>query len=191
MSPPSSIALFGGTFDPIHQGHIHIAEKAQHQLFLDSVIFLPCRQSPHKLDQKSVDEGHRLKMCELAIQPYPWAQVNDHDITAPLPSYSWKTAEHFKELFPEATLYWLMGTDQWNALHRWARYEYLLSLVSVIVCTRGDRPLENREYAPYVIECSHPASATGIRDAIHSGQNTEWLEQPVKDYIDHHALYGM
>ena len=113
---PQRICLFGGTFDPIHLGHTHIARAAVEQLELDLVLFLPCRQSPHKTDQQHADAKHRLAMCRLATADFPWAEVNDHDLTSPPPSYSWRTAQAMQKNFPLAQLYWLMGTDQWDAL---------------------------------------------------------------------------
>ncbi len=188
---PRSIALFGGTFDPIHQGHVQVTEMAKQELGLDSVIFLPCRKSPHKLDTRSALTEHRLAMCELAVADYTWAEVHDHDLTAPSPSYSWKTAEYFKGAFPKAKLYWIMGTDQWNALHKWARYEYLLSLVSMIVCTRGSESLKERELTPHVIPSEHPASSSAIRNALRQGEEAQWLHSSVKDYIQEQRLYNL
>ena len=79
--PPQKICLFGGTFDPIHLGHIHIASMAVEKLGLDRVIFLPCQQSPHKPGQQHADARHRLAMCKLATHAFDWAEVDDHDLS--------------------------------------------------------------------------------------------------------------
>jgi len=185
-----SICLFGGTFDPIHAGHLHIAKEAVDQLQLDQLIFLPCRQSPHKLDSKFASGEHRLTMCNIAISDQEWAQVDDHDMLAPTPSYSWKTAEYFKLKFPNAKLYWLLGTDQWNALQHWDRIDYLAELLSFIVCTRGDAALVTHPFEPIILPTDHPASSTMIRNTLATDQPAQWLDQDVEQYIQQHQLYS-
>ena len=189
MSHTPSIALFGGTFDPIHLGHIHIAQLAQESLQLEKVIFLPCRKSPHKLDVKTASDQHRLSMCKLATEDLDWAEVHDHDLTTPAPSYSWKTVEFFKRQYPEAKLHWLMGTDQWNALDRWNRHEHLASMVDFIVCTRGCDALAPLPYNKKVITSEHPASASAIREAYAENSPPQWLDKKVAEYISEHRIY--
>ncbi len=189
MTSPQSLCIFGGTFDPIHEGHIEVASLAHRTLDLDQVVFLPCRKSPHKLSQQTATADQRLDMCKLAINGHPWAQLNTHDLDSPAPSYSWKTAEHFRSLHPDAKLYWLLGTDQWNALHRWSRYQHLAELVDFIVCSRGHEKLSERSFTPTIIKMQHPASATKIRETISSNLPPEWLNEKVLEYIHLHKLY--
>ncbi len=184
------ICLFGGTFDPIHLGHLHIAEAAMHALKLDRVIFLPCRQSPHKSEQAHAGSGHRLEMCRLATSGLEWAEVDDHDLTAETPCYSWRTAEYFAAKFPQAQLFWLMGTDQWRALPRWNRPDHLASLVEFIVFTRGQNPEPREGYKLHSIKGDHPASATMIRSSGGGKLHTEWLAPEVASYILSHGLYS-
>lgn len=189
------ICLFGGTFDPIHLGHIHIARKAKEAFELEKVIFLPCKQSPHKQSKQHAEEKHRLAMCKLAISELPWAEVDDFDLTAPPPSYSWRTAESFAKKYPDSRLYWLMGTDQWEALPRWSRPEYLASLVEFIVFARGEFPKARPSYQLHALKGNHPASATAIRNELHSikppnkAYSHEWLSPKVTKYILQHKLY--
>ncbi|WP_035604857.1 adenylyltransferase/cytidyltransferase family protein, partial [Haloferula sp. BvORR071] len=89
---PQSIALFGGTFDPIHEGHLQIAADARALLTLDQVRFLPCHTSPHKEGIRSAPAADRLAMVQLAIREQPWAVADDHDLVCPQPAYSWRTA---------------------------------------------------------------------------------------------------
>ena len=84
MSAPFRIALFGGTFDPIHEGHLEIAEKAHTALSLDQVLFLPCRQSPHKKSGPLASEEDRLQMIKLATQELDWASVSDFELQPPI-----------------------------------------------------------------------------------------------------------
>ena len=187
-----SICLFGGTFDPIHNGHIQIASLAMESLQLDKVIFLPCHKSPHKLDKKSATSEARLEMCELAITTLPWAEVSDYEVKKAGTSYSYETASYFKELYPDSTLYWLMGTDQWNSLSKWKHPEILASKVTFIICQRGTAELQQHDYKHHFISSDHPASSTAIRTNIETGNslsNTPWLNKKVAEYIATQQLY--
>lgn len=186
---PARICLFGGTFDPIHLGHIHIAQAAVSKLALDTVIFLPCQQSPHKQNQQHTSAAHRLAMCRLATAPYPWAEVDDYDLTAPPPSYSWRVAETMRARHPGARLFWLMGTDQWDALPRWNRPDHLTSLVEFIVFSRGNPPKAIPGFRLHPLAGNHPASATAIRQSAPQQLKTDWLHPAVAEYIRKHQLY--
>jgi len=189
---PQKVCLFGGTFDPIHRGHLHIAEAAIRELNLDQLIFLPCRKSPHKADIQSASGTDRLAMCQLAIEGMEKVSVDDFDLTASEPSYSWRTVEHMQKRFPEARLFWLMGTDQWQALPRWNRVEHLASMVEFIVFTRGEKPAPRKGFRMHSINGHHPASATEIRKAAAANEQElqlEWLEDSVLRYIQAHHLY--
>jgi len=187
---PTKICLFGGTFDPIHLGHTHIAKKAVAKLGLDQIIFLPCRQSPHKLGQQHASPDDRLAMCRLATTDYPWATVDDFDLVSPPPSYSWRTAEEMQQRHPSSQLYWLMGTDQWDALPQWSHPEKLAKLVKFIVFTRGSAPHPRDGFQMHAISGNHPASATAIRNAPNSDQSKDWLHPAVQTYLRQHKLYG-
>jgi len=185
------ICLIGGTFDPIHLGHTYIASKCQRELGMDKVIFLPCRQSPHKLTKQNAPDHHRLKMCQLAIADLPWAEVDDYDLLAPSPSYSWRTAEVFQERFPNAQLYWLMGTDQWEVISKWARAEHLASIVKFIVVSRGEEPLALDGFSCIPLSGAHTASATAIRNAPNSPVAHAHLHKDVLSYIRENKLYSV
>jgi nicotinate-nucleotide adenylyltransferase len=190
QSPQTKICLIGGTFDPIHLGHTYIALAAKKALDLDKVIFLPCKQSPHKLDIETASDNHRLRMCELATENLSWAEVSDYDLTAPPPSYSWRTAEHFSKLYPDAELFWLMGTDQWNSLPRWARAEYFSELVKIIVYHRGNVPQPISGFSNININGSHPASATAVRSDLTTSKAVRWIHPKVAEYIKENKLYA-
>lgn len=183
------ICLFGGTFDPIHLGHTHIAAAAVKALGLDRVIFLPCQQSPHKPGQHHASGQDRLAMCQLAVEGLSWAEVDDYDLITPAPSYSWRTAEAMHSRSPNADLYWLMGTDQWQVLHQWSRPEELIRLVKFIVFTRGETPQPRAGYRMHAIDGNHPASATAIRESLTSSDATSSLHPEVANYIHAHNLY--
>ena len=189
MKAKKKICLIGGTFDPIHLGHTYIAEKCYRELHMDKVIFLPCKQSPHKLNKKNAADHHRLAMCKLATSSFPWAEVDDYDLTAPAPSYSWRTAEIMQQRYPEAELYWLMGTDQWEAILKWNRAEYLATIVNFIVITRSEKPQQIENFSFKQISGSHTASATSIRKKPLSPLAKAWLNPLVNAYIKEHQVY--
>lgn len=188
------IALFGGTFDPVHEGHLEVAENAVTSLGLDRVIFLPCRQSPHKSKAAGASEEERLEMLRLVTNGLPWAEVSDWEYHQPLPSYSWRAAEVFLQKYPHAQLYWLMGWDQWEVLPTWNRFEYLASLVAFIVHARDGVQgefLQHPEAEVEFVSGNHPASSSEIRTAMGAGDviPSGWLSPGVAEFITDRALY--
>ncbi len=191
MPPPRKIALFGGTFDPVHLGHIHLARLAQEALSLDEVRFLPCRISPHKSGTAPASAEDRLKMLELATATLPWAVIDDFEITQQGPSFSYLTAEAMQKRFPTDHLFWIMGGDQWAALPTWKHPEKLARCVEFIVLSRGST-LENLEnFRHHRVSGEHPATATAIRSAFASGVTSHpWLHPQVAAWIVKNQLYS-
>jgi nicotinate-nucleotide adenylyltransferase len=190
MPNPLRIALFGGTFDPVHRGHMQIARSAVEALDLNLVVFIPCRQSPHKDRATAADESERLAMLELATADIPWAEVSDLETYLPPPSYSWITAETMHEIFPTDRLFWLLGEDQWNAVATWARPDYLADLVEFIVHSRGGRPAPKPGFRAHFIHGDHPASSSEIRRDAPGQLHSEWLHPNVERFIKANGLYG-
>ncbi|MFM1558623.1 MAG: nicotinate (nicotinamide) nucleotide adenylyltransferase [Roseibacillus sp.] len=190
MSQPLRIALFGGTFDPVHCGHLRVARNALEALNLDRIIFIPCRQSPHKEDGTLASEDDRLEMLHLALEDHPWAVVSEIEMLLPPPSYSWVTAEAMKEVYPEARLFWLMGSDQWSVIQSWARPDHLADLVEMIVHDRENSHQLQPGFRSHFIHGAHPASATAIRDQTPISLRSDWLEPKVERFIRSHGLYG-
>jgi len=165
-----NICLFGGSFDPVHSGHLSIAEAAQACANLDKVIFLPAACSPFKTGKQTMFAGEeRMEMLRLATQDYPWAEISDLDLALPPPSWSWRLVEHYRQQYPHDKLLWLMGTDQWEQLHRWARYDYLIEQLTFIVYHRSAPPQPREDAQAIFISGNHPASSSTIRDALLSG----------------------
>jgi nicotinate-nucleotide adenylyltransferase len=184
------IGLFGGTFDPVHLGHMHLAALAKDALGLDVVRFLPCQISPHKTGTAPASGEDRVEMLRLAIQGLPWAVVDDFELQQSGPSYSYQTAEAMAERFPGARLFWIMGGDQWDALPRWKHPERLADHVEFAVLCRGEPPLAREGFRLHLIQGDHPASATAIRAAISSGANIpQWLPPAVASWIEEKGLY--
>jgi len=190
MSSTRRIGLFGGTFDPIHAGHLEIARRAREAMALDEVRFLPCHTSPHKPGVRSAPPEDRLEMVRLATRDLPWAVADDHDLTAPQPAYSWRTAEEMARRYPAARLFWIMGADQWRALPRWQHPERLAERVEFIVSARDGVPEPRPGWRMRVTPGEHPASATAIRSGLAEGKAPPgWLDPAVAAYIREKGLY--
>ena len=191
MNLVRKIAIFGGTFDPVHLGHVHLARLAVEALGLDEVRFIPCRISPHKLDQLPTAATDRLEMLRLATAALPWAVVDDLEITREGPSFSYQTAEIMAQRFPGSRLFWIMGEDQWDALLSWAEPRKLAALVEFVVFARSGRiPAPREGYRMHSLTGEHPASATTLRSLIASDAPLPpWLHPEVAEWIRARRLY--
>lgn len=190
MAVGTRIALFGGTFDPVHLGHLSMAQRAHDQLSLGEVRFLPCRVSPHKQQLPPSPAEARLQMLRLATEDQPWAVVDDSELHREGPSYSWRTAEDMQQRFPDSRLFWIMGSDQWEVLETWDQPERLAELVEFIVVARGGTPRPRPGCLMHVLTDVHPASASEIRVQLGRGSlGHPWLDPRVADYITANRLY--
>ena len=193
---PLRVALFGGSFDPIHLGHVFIAQRAQQEIGLDKVIFIPAHRSPFKKQSCPTAAAHRLAMVALATRELPWAVVSDYETALADTSYSWRTAEHFRSELQESgqqtlALYWILGTDQWSQLTSWSRAPYLARLVEFIVfCRDEETPQTNPPFRGHFIKGSFAASSTAIRAQLAAGTREGLpLDAQVLEYITANRLY--
>ncbi len=131
------VGVLGGTFDPVHYGHLIIAEEALARLLLARVIFVPAKDPPHKLHQSHAPAGDRLRMLQLAIAGNPCFAVSAVDLARPGPSYTVDTLAILQEeLGPEAELYFIMGLDSLANILTWHRPAGILARARLVVATR-------------------------------------------------------
>ena len=130
------IALFGGAFDPIHYGHMSLAESAYEKFKLDRVIFVPSGKPPHKCPA-SAHKIHRLEMVKLAIRDNPHFTVSDYELKKSGKSYTYQTIEYFKQKYPGDELFFLMGIDLFLTFNTWEKSRQLLDMCKFLV---GIRP---------------------------------------------------
>lgn len=187
---PERVALFGGTFDPVHLGHTEIARAARNSLQLDLVVFIPCRQSPHKDAPTVATQEQRLAMLALALAAESWATISDIELRLPQPSFSWLTAEALSQTYPDSNLYWLMGADQWDTIEQWERPSHLSELVEFIVHARDKEPADKNGFSAHHITGQHPASASEIRKQPHARSSEEWLHPDVARYLKEESIYS-
>ncbi|MDP4624951.1 MAG: nicotinate (nicotinamide) nucleotide adenylyltransferase [Akkermansiaceae bacterium] len=184
------IGIFGGSFDPIHEGHIHLANLARTSAGLDEVWFLPCHISPHKKDRPPTPGETRVKWLELALADIPWAKIEPVELRSESPSYSWHTLQTLYEEYPGNEWFWIMGGDQWTALHTWSKPEILANLASFIVLARDGSVIEERPgFRLHLVHGEHPASSTEIRRALEAGEKgIPFLDPAVELEISQHPL---
>lgn len=215
MSRPHrpAIGVFGGTFDPIHFGHLRPALEVGETLGLQQVRMLPSANPPHR-SSPSAPAVHRLAMLERAVAGQPLLCADDCELRREGPSYMVDTLRHFRSVHPDSPLVLVVGQDAANGLDSWHRWRDLFELAHIVVMLRpgqaanyGDElgRMIDRRAAPSAGELHHrPAgltfslpvsqldiSATEIRALVGAGRSIAYLTPPaVAGYIAHHGLYA-
>jgi nicotinate-nucleotide adenylyltransferase len=192
------IGLYGGTFDPVHLGHLRAAESAREGLGLDLVAFLPAAVPPHRGDAPLSPAADRLAMARLATAPHPGFEAWDAELRRPGPSYTVETVSFLLGERPGDTFVLVVGSDTWPEIPSWREPERLLSLVQVAVVDRpgypgpaGAPPFPGARGVTRVEGPSLPISATAIRERARLGRSVRFLvPDAVADYIATRRLYA-
>lgn len=198
--------FYGGTFDPIHQGHLQSALFVQQYCQLDSLDLLPCHLPPHRDSPSS--SLHRAEMVRLAIAPYPQLQLNLLELSRDTPSYTVDTLEQLQQQYPGDILCFVIGMDSLAYLTRWHRWQDMLTLCHLLVLQRpgystadGDAPALLQQFGTDSFAklthttCGHilllPNPTTDVSaTAIRAGAAAQALQIPaVQTYIRQHGLY--
>ncbi len=191
MAGGKKIAIFGGTFDPVHEAHLVVAREAATRFELDQVLFVPAAHPPHKRGATAAAFEHRYRMIELACQ------AGERFVPSRLeegegPSYSILTIEKLRrQLTPEDRIFFLIGADAFAEIRTWHRWQDVIRLVEFIVVTRPGHDYEVPEGARvYRLETvTLPVSSSEIRDKLAAGEDVAELPPAVRDYIRAHNLY--
>lgn len=208
--------IMGGTFNPIHNGHLKIADEFLAALQLDRVLFIPAASPPHKCNKNLLPFKHRLEMVKRAIADRPAFIANDIESQRPGKSYSVDTLEQLQKLYPDDELYFLIGMDSLHNLHSWHQYQRLFELCHLVIARRPGSETPTSAAALPVAICQefcydsvlktfcHSSghflsfleetfiniSSTEIRRAIEHNQPIDTLvPAAVNDYIQTHLLY--
>lgn len=198
------IVLFGGSFDPVHRGHVAVADAVQAALKPERLLWLPARQAPHKPDQSPAGDADRCALLELALAGRANEQIDARELQRPGPSYTVDTVAEIAAENPGAELWLVVGADMLDQLHQWKDVERLLQLTRVLVAPRprfGPERLDNLrrrlpgEVGPRLRARMLPmkpvaASSTEVRERIRKGEScAELLPPGVEDALRKRGLY--
>ncbi|MFM1941543.1 MAG: nicotinate-nucleotide adenylyltransferase [Verrucomicrobiota bacterium] len=187
------LAIFGGSFDPVHIGHLLVAQAAREELGLDQVCFVPAAKSPFKPDSEPAPAGLRLRMLRLALAGLPWCRVDDQEISRGGFSYTIETIRRYTEDYPEAELHWIIGADHVGGLPQWREAGELAQLVRFIVV---QRPTEPQAPLPFPFQGVYlrgfplALSSSQIRSRVQQGLSIRLLTtETVAELIHKNRLY--
>ncbi|GAA0124327.1 hypothetical protein UT300019_02280 [Clostridium sp. CTA-19] len=180
-------AIFGGTFDPIHNGHMNIAYEALYKLKLDKIIFVPSGNPPHK-DKRNVTDGRiRYDIVNAAINGEKYFEIDDYEIVRDEASYTYKTLEHFKKIESNTDWYFIVGADSLLEIEKWKNVKGLLKLCNLIVFNRPGYDIQDvkqqkkyieKKYKTKIMFLNVPLvdiSSTNIKKKILKGENIKYL----------------
>ncbi|MGE5236843.1 MAG: nicotinate-nucleotide adenylyltransferase [Acidobacteriota bacterium] len=212
------VGIYGGTFDPVHLGHLVPAVRAQETLRFDALVFVPAARPPHKQGEPLTGFSHRFAMLALATHPYDRFFVSDIELEGEGPTYTEETVRRFAERFPAEHLYFLMGSDSFSQIGTWHHWEELVELTHLVVLHRATvwndellarvparlharmRRVEPFAEVPdpaagerliYLLDHEpFPVSASHLRDRLRRGHTIRELVPPeVHRYIVKYRLY--
>lgn len=196
------IGIIGGTFDPIHIGHLIIAQNAVTQYHLDQILFIPTGHSPHKDDKEIEQSAHRLEMIRLSIKNNPDFYFSAMEINAAHTSYTYLTLQELHRTYPDWELYFIMGADSLDYLDKWMEPAEICRLATLLVAIRDDldmnrikdkaaelKRLYEADIRP-IITPNVSVSSHNIRERVAKGEPIRYLVTPeVEEYIAHQCLY--
>ncbi|RCU44016.1 nicotinate-nucleotide adenylyltransferase [Chryseobacterium lacus] len=190
------IGLFFGSFNPIHIGHLILANYITEHSDMDELWFVVSPQNPFKEKKSLLKDTNRLDMVQLAIQNYPKMRASNVEFSLPQPSYTIDTLAHLKEQYPQYSFALIMGEDNLKSLHKWKNAEKLMNDHQIIVYPRvsiGDEEKQQHFQHENISLIQAPVieiSATEIRNMIQQGKNVRPMLPPeVFEYLDGSSLY--
>ena len=181
------IGIYGGTFDPVHHGHLILARQAMEEFELDRVVFVPAAESPFKIHNHTAPARDRLAMIRLALRGEDRFSLDPVEIERGGISYSIDTVKSFRSRDPAAALFFLVGEDNAYRLTEWHRFEELRKLVSFVLLSRSEG-FQSPEYP--VVQRKIEISSTEIRNRVANQESITYLvPESVMGYIEEHQLY--
>ena len=189
-----NIGLFGGSFNPIHNGHVRLAKSLLQEAALDEVWFLVSPQNPFKQNQQLLDDDKRLQLVRLALKEEPQLMASDFEFHLPKPSYTWNTLQALEQEYPERKFTLLIGGDNWEAFDKWYRYEDILKRYPIIVYPRKGSKVSDVKFQDSDIQIVETPliniSSTQIRQRLHEGKSVRGLvNTEVAMVIEQEHLY--
>ncbi len=184
------IGLLGGTFDPIHDGHLELARTARKQFGLEKVIFIPARIPPHKTSRADITPAeHRFNMVKLAVQSEPAFEVSRAELDRSDLSYTVETLRQMKKRYPKDELYLILGADSLKEIPAWKEPAEIKRLAALLVAGREGVPMEGTDCRKIEMPVN-PVSSSAIRQAAKQGKSLRGrVPEAVATYIQQQGLY--
>ena len=183
------IGIFGGSFDPIHMGHLIICNIIKEELKLDKIIFVPTYRSPHKGASKFTSPQIRYKMVKLAIEDNEGFEISDYEIKQNRSVYSIETIDHMQKTYPRCELFLIVGSDSYNDLPQWKDPTLIKSKVKLVVATRDNKKVSENDYLAKTPNIE--ISSTMIRERLKRKLSIKYLvNSKVEHYIYEKDLYN-
>jgi nicotinate-nucleotide adenylyltransferase len=198
MPERTRIALYGGTFDPVHAGHLEVARRVSQLFEIEKVVFIPAQLAPHKVGRPVTEPIHRYAMLVLATQDDPRLVVSAFELEAPNRRYTVDTVGEFQRMLGDDTeLFFIMGADSWSEITTWRDWERLLKMTNHIVVTRpgyevAPAPEGLGDRISFTDAVMKDISATNIRRLASAGRHEELKDlvpQTVANYIKKYQIY--
>ena len=196
------IGIFGGAFNPIHNGHLNLADIFYDALSLDKLLFIPTFKPPHKTDLHFADSEDRIKMLELALDGKPF-EISTIEFQRQGKSYTYDTIVELNSFYPDSEFYLIIGSDQFLNFDKWYRYKDILNMVTLCSFSRSEDDSEREKMLSFakvlterhcIILDKSPVelSSSEIRQRIADGQSISMLvPEMVEKYILEKGLYGV
>ena len=198
----SKIGIFGGTFNPIHNGHVSLGVYCKDELSLDKLMLIPTYTPPHKSSSELAEEEHRVNMCKLATEQYGYFEVSDIEIERKGKSYTYETLNSLKKIYTEDELYLIVGADMFLTLDKWKNPQSIFKNATIVAVPRNDDDKNDLVYyydntikklGAKAIVLENPVvqvSSTYIRENIDNYQLIKSLiDSNVYEYIVKNKLY--
>ena len=197
------IGIMGGTFDPIHIGHLLLAQFAYEECALDEIWFLPNGNPPHKQTKEGQDAlAHRVEMVRLAIDDVPYFKLCLHESRINRHSYTYKTMQELNALYPENEFYFILGADSLFAIEEWRNFREIFPSCIILAAVRDDKDADDMKMQTVNLEQEYNArisllkapqleiSSTTIRERAEKGLSIHYMvPDSVADYIEKNHLY--
>ncbi|MCI6823426.1 MAG: nicotinate-nucleotide adenylyltransferase [Bacteroidales bacterium] len=189
-------AVFGGSFNPVHLGHLNLAKEILRQDLADEVWLMVSPHNPLKEQADLLDEQTRLRLTRLACTAVPGVFASDEEFSLPRPSYTWKTLDALRSKYPDRAFFLVIGGDNWQLFQRWARADYIIANYPIIVYPRPGYDLDEQVLPPSVRVLRSvplfPYSSTEVRAALRSGADVSAMVPPeIEKAIKLEKLYGL
>lgn len=188
------IGLFGGTFNPIHLGHLALAKAICDSEKLDELWFLVSPQNPFKVNMALLDDNKRLELVKLAVEGNEKLVASDFEFNLPRPSYTYHTLNALRKVYPDYQFELIIGADNWLKFPHWYMHDKIASTTPIIVYPRTGYPIDETglpQGTKLIQAPLFPFSSTDVRQAISKGEDaSQMVPQPVWDLIKKEQLYG-